>query len=682
VTDPFTNRLIHEKSPYLQQHAHNPVDWFPWGDEAFQKAKELDRPIFLSIGYSTCHWCHVMERESFSNDEIAKLLNDTFVCVKVDREEHPEVDSLYMDFAQVLMSGGGGWPLNVILTPDLKPMLAATYIPPKPMREMPAFPELITQVKELWESPERQELVLQSERIVEAFGHTSNATGHELPTAQTLVDAVNMFFEVTDPVNGGLRGEPKFPLGFQAEFLLNWSQLKGDSRALFFVKLTLDMMQRGGIYDHLGGGFSRYAIDEEWTIPHFEKMLYDNAILAKVYLQAWKYTKNSKYAEVCKEILDYILRDLVYGEGGFFSGEDAESQGHEGLFYTWTPMEIQEVLPGEEGELFCAFYDVTTQGNFEGRNVLHIDLPLEEFAPALQMQKEDVEKILAKGRAALLRKRQLRPRPLRDEKILTSWNGLVIDVLARAGAALQEPKYTEAALKTVDFIEKNLWANGRLMHRWCNGEAKFPGLLDDYAFLIKGLLSLFEEGQGVKYYDWATLLTKILDRDFKEIEGAFYFTDERSQLLLRQCEFFDGAEPSGNAVHTENLLRLYQMTHDETYLRQAEDVMKAAKNYIEKVAPAAFYHMMGVLRYFDTAAPTTVVVVPNSKEADVATIQSKLASHFSAHLATLWKKTPDFPLEKDKVALQDLTTFYLCRQNKCEAPLTKLDEIVKSIEKL
>jgi uncharacterized protein YyaL (SSP411 family) len=681
VTDSFTNRLIHEKSPYLQQHAHNPVDWFPWGDEAFQKARELDRPIFLSIGYSTCHWCHVMERESFSNPEIGKMLSEAFICIKVDREEHPEVDSLYMDFAQVLMSGGGGWPLNVILTPDLKPMLAATYIPPKPIREMIGFPDFIAQVKQLWESPERNELVLQSERIVDAFDHSSNATGRELPTQQDLTDGINKFFEITDPVNGGLRGEPKFPLGFQAEFLLNWSQLKSDSRALYYVKLTLDMMQRGGIYDHLGGGFSRYAVDEEWTIPHFEKMLYDNAILAKTYLQAWKYTKNPLYARVAKETLDYMIRDLMYGEGGFFSGEDAESDGHEGLFYTWTPEEVQEVLPGDEGELFCAFYDITTQGNFEGRNVLHIDLPVEEFASALQMNKDDVERLLAKGREALLRRRQTRPRPLRDEKILTSWNGLAIDVLARAGAAFKEPKYTEAAIKTAAFLEKNLWQSGHLLHRWCNDEAKFPAILDDYAFLIKGLISLFEEGCGVKYYEWVLMLTKIVDRDFKEIEGAFYFTDEKTQLILRQCEFYDGAEPSGNAIQTENLLRLYQMTQEEPYLRQAEDVLKAAKIYIEKISPAAFYHMMNLLRYLDTSAPT-IVVVPDQKNSHMEQIQAALSAHFSAHIVSLWKMGPDFPLEKDKVVIQDTTTVYICRQNKCEAPLTKIDEIVKSIERV
>jgi uncharacterized protein len=677
----FTNRLIQEKSPYLQQHAHNPVDWFPWGDEAFQKARELDRPIFLSIGYSTCHWCHVMERESFCNPEIAKLLNETFINIKVDREEHPEVDSLYMGFAQVLMSGGGGWPLNVVLTPDLKPMLAVTYIPPHPTRELPGFPELVSEIKEVWDSPERQELVLQSERLVEAFAHTSNATGHELPTWQNIQAGLERFFQIADAVNGGLRGEPKFPLGFQAEFLLNWSQLKSDSRALFYVKLTLDMMQRGGIYDHLGGGFARYAVDEEWTIPHFEKMLYDNALLAKTYLQAWKYTKNPHYAQVTREILDYLIRDLMNPEGGFFSGEDAESEGHEGLYYTWTPAEVHEVLPGEEGELFCAYYDITTQGNFDGRNVLHVDLPGEEFAPALQMKLEDLQALLQKGRQQLLRRRQSRPRPLRDEKVLVSWNGLAIDALARAGAAFQEPRYTEAALKTAAFLEKNLWSNGHLLHRWCNGEAKFPAVLDDFAFLIKGLLSLFEEGQGVKYFEWAVALTKILERDFKEIEGAFYLTDEKTPLILRQCEFYDGAEPSGNAVHTENLLRLYQMTADENYLRQAEDVLKAAKHYIEKTAPAAFYHMIALLRYLDTAAPTVVVAL-DDKRTDQEKIQKDLASHFSAHMLTLWKTGADFPLQKDKVPLNNAATVYVCRQNRCDAPLTKLDEIAKVIERL
>ena len=470
-------------------------------------------------------------------------------------------------------------------------------------------------------------------------------------------------------------------MGFQAEFLLSWSKLKSDSRALFYAELTLDSMQRGGIYDHLGGGFSRYAVDEEWTIPHFEKMLYDNAILARVYLQAWKYTQNRHYADVVRATLDYLLRDLMYEEGGFFSGEDADSEGGEGRYYTWSAEEVREVLPGEEGELFCAFYDVTSQGNFDGRNVLHVDLPLAEFAAALQMPEEDAEKVLEKGKNALLLRRQKRVRPLRDEKILVSWNGLAIDVLARAGEAFNEPRYTEAAVKAAAFIEKNLYHNGYLFHRWCAGEAKFSGLLDDYAFLIKGLLTLFEVGLGSSYFEWAVALVKVLERDFKEIEGAFYLTDEKTPLIVRPCDFYDGAEPSGNAVHSENLLRLHQMTHEASYLRQAEDIMKAAKAYLDSVAPAACYHMMVLLRYFDREAPT-LVVVPNVKEAGLKEISQAFAKVFSPHLVTLWKRGEDFPLEKDKIAIQGKTTAYLCRKNRCEAPLTKLGEIVKSSEKV
>jgi uncharacterized protein YyaL (SSP411 family) len=675
------NRLGQEKSPYLRSHASNPVDWYPWGEEAFQKALELDRPIFLSIGYSTCHWCHVMERESFANQEIGKLLNETFINIKVDREEHPEVDNIYMDFAQLLMSGAGGWPLNLVLTPDLKPFLAVTYIPPRPSQGLIGFPELISQVKQLWEGPEKQELILQANKIVESMARTANATGQQLPTLMDLTNGLDKFFEMTDSINGGLKGEPKFPLGFQIEFLLNWSKLKNDSRSLFYAQLTLDMMVRGGLYDHLGGGFSRYAVDEEWTIPHFEKMLYDNAILARTYLQAWKYTQNPSYAKTCREILDYLLTDLMFEQGGFFSGEDADSEGEEGRYYTWTPHEVMKLLPGEEGEIFCTFYDITPQGNFHDRSVLHIDLTLEEYAKAVEMKPTEVEEILEKGRKTLLAERRKRPKPLRDEKILVGWNGLAIDVLARAGATFQEPKYTAAAEQAAQFIEKNLWENGRLLHRWCNGEAKFSALLEDYAFLIKGVLSLFEEGCGVHFFEWATQMTKNLERDFKEVEGAFYQTDGKDPLIMRKCEFYDGAEPSGNAVHTENLIRLYQMTADNSYLRQAEDILKAAKPYIAQVTPAAFYHMMAAFRYLDVSAPT-VVIATDTQNSSKDKIHHALSTHFCAHLLTLWKMEKNFPLENDKMPVNQMTTVYICRQNRCDPPLTKLDEIVKSIEKL
>ena len=410
-------------------------------------------------------------------------------------------------------------------------------------------------------------------------------------------------------------------------------------------------------------------------------MLYDNAILARTYLQAWKYTQNIKYAKVCKEILDYLLRDLMFEPGGFFSGEDADSEGEEGRYYTWTAHEVTKLLPGEEGEIFCTFYDITPQGNFQNRSVLHMDLSLEEYAKAVEMEPAEVEAILEKGRKTLLLERQKRVKPLRDEKILAGWNGLAIDVLARAGAAFQEPRYTAAAEKAATFIEKNLWENGRLLHRWCNGEAKFSALLEDYAFLIKGVLSLFEEGCGVHYFEWAIQMTKNLERDFKEIEGAFYQTDGKDPLLLRKCEFYDGAEPSGNAVHAENLIRLYQMTGEDGYLRQAEDVLKAAKPYIAQVAPAAFYHMMSAFRYLDISAPT-VVIATDTQNSSKEKIHQALSTHFCAHLLTLWKMEKNFPLENDKMPLNQMTTVYICRQNRCDPPLTKLDEIVKSIERL
>jgi uncharacterized protein YyaL (SSP411 family) len=583
--------LSKEKSPYLRQHAHNPIDWYPWGEEAFQKATETDRPIFLSIGYATCHWCHVMEREAFSNPKIGQFLNDHFVSIKVDREEHPEVDNLYMDFAQIISGGVGGWPLNLVLTPDLKPLLAATYLPVTQMLE------LLAQVQEVWESPSRRELILESDRLLEVFGQSANATGDKLPTLQTAQNAVDVFFQLADPIYGGLRGEPKFPLGFQIEFLLLWSKFRADSRALFYVTLTLDSMQRGGIYDHLGGGFARYAVDEEWIVPHFEKMLYDNAILSRAYTQGWKFTDNPLYLQTAKETLDYMIRDLRSPLGGFFSGEDADTEGKEGLFYTWTPDEIQKCLSEEDADLFCSFYDVTSLGNFEGRNVLHIDLPLDEFAKAAQMPLEEVEKGLIKVKKTVFEKREKRSRPLRDEKVLASWNGLAIDALAFGGVAFKEPKYLEAAKQAVEFIQKELWKNGRLQHRWCEGESRFNGLLEDYAFLIKGLLTLFEAEQEKSYLTWAIELANVLEKEFKEIDGAFYQTDGENNLPIRKCDFYDGAEPSGNAVHTENLLRLYGLTQDNRFLKQAEDILKAARPMMEQIAPSIFYHLIGLLRF-------------------------------------------------------------------------------------
>lgn len=681
----YTNRLIHEKSPYLLQHAHNPVDWYPWGEEAFAKAREEDKPILLSIGYATCHWCHVMEKESFSNLEVAKLLNEVFVNIKVDREELPHIDNLYMEFAQALMSSSGGWPLNVVLTPDLKPIFAVTYMPPEEKRGMIGMKQFAMHIHKLWGGGERTLLIEQAEKLVEVLARSSEHAGHDMLSQRELQLSIEMLFELADPVYGGMKGAPKFPLGYHALFLMQEALANKDSRALFLLELTLTKMACGGIYDHLGGGFSRYAIDERWHVPHFEKMLYDNAILARAYLEAWRFTKNPRYIEVCRETLDYILRDMMHPQGGFYSAEDADSEGGEGRFYTWTPSEVQELLPHDAAELFCLYYGITYDGNFDGRSVLHVDEPIEEIAERQEMAVGPFKNELRSAREILFKKRETRPRPIKDDKIITAWNGLMIDALIKAGKALGEPRYIEAALKAADFIQENLWDEGRLFRRWREGEPKFPGVLDDYASLIKGALSLFEEGLGTKWLQWAIDLAEVLRSEFKAEQGAFYSTDRKENVLLRKCEFYDGAEPSGNGVHAENLIRLYNITGDESYLQQAEEIFKAAKSYIDAYPPGACYHLMAFQRYLDSQAPVLVIAL-NAENAGEKELNAALQEHFCPHAEVIWKREKDallthiIPAVADKVPLEGKTTLYLCRQNTCLEPSTDLQKSIELIK--
>jgi uncharacterized protein YyaL (SSP411 family) len=453
----YTNRLVNEKSPYLLQHAHNPVDWYPWGEEAFKAAKDQDRPIFLSIGYATCHWCHVMEQESFQSVEVAKLMNDTFINIKIDREEKPEVDSLYMEFAQAMMSGGAGWPLNVILTPDLLPFFAATYLPADSTRGFLGMKQLALRIRQIWEDPEeRENVIAQAGKIVDVFATHIHAEGEKLPDQSQIKEAAEILFKTADPVYGGTKGAPKFPIGIQACFLLRLVKAASDSRALFYVERTLEMMHRGGIYDHIGGGFSRYTVDERWLVPHFEKMLYDNAILARAYLEAWEFTRQHFYREVVEEILGYIMRDMTHEKGGFFSAEDADSEGHEGWFYTWNWDQIHSVL-GPDAPLFCDVYGVTPGGNFEGRNILHMRASLDEYAAQHRLEPGTLRKILKEMRQKLFEVRQQRPHPSKDDKILTAWNGLMIYAFAEAGTVLNKPEYHEVAEKAALFIQENLW---------------------------------------------------------------------------------------------------------------------------------------------------------------------------------------------------------------------------------
>lgn len=681
----YTNRLIHQKSPYLLQHAHNPVDWYPWGQEAFQAAKDQDKPIFLSIGYATCHWCHVMERESFENIEVAQLLNETLINIKVDREELPDVDGLYMEFAQSMMAGAAGWPLNLILTPDLQPFFSSTYLPSNSSHGLMGLIDLIHRINELWSSDEREKVLNQAEKIVELFSHTIHTKGDELPPFDQIKKTIELLYKMADPLYGGIKGAPKFPIGYQYSLLLRFYKVSKDHRALFLADRTLDMMHRGGIYDHLGGGFSRYTVDEKWMIPHFEKMLYDNAILAQAYLEAWQLTKKPLYRNVCEEILNYILRDMTHPDGGFYSAEDADSEGHEGLFYTWSYDEVIQIL-GEKGTLFCRFYDITPGGNFEGRNILHTVLSVEEFAVEHHLNEEKLRLTLEEGRRELWKVREKRIRPLKDDKILSSWNGLSIYVLSEAGQAFGNDIYLQAAIKAARFIKHRLWKNGELLRRWREEEAMFSGSLDEYAFMIRGALSLFEANAGIDWLEWAIEMSAKLKEVYKDGDGgAFYQTDGLDQhLLLRRCQFSDGAEPSGNAIHTENLLRLYQLTQQMDYLHQAEDVLRAVKEYLENYPLAYCYHTINLLRYYDKKRETFIVAI-NSKKEHEKELQKKIYEQFLPHKGVIWQ-THDLELEeilpniKNHHPLNDQTTLYLCYQGVCQKPLDHFADMMNALD--
>ncbi len=680
----YTNRLIREKSPYLLQHAHNPVDWFPWGEEAFEEARLKDKPIFLSIGYSTCHWCHVMESESFENPEIAHLLNETFVNIKVDREELPEIDGMYMEFAQGLMSGSAGWPLNLVLTPHLQPFFAATYLPPKSTETLMGMDSLIQQIASLWNSGERESMILQSEKIVELYVQASQKESTVVPDEVTIETSIDSLLKISDPVFGGMKGAPKFPVGYQMNLFMHYAFVYDDSRTLFFVERTLDQMHRGGIYDHLGGGFSRYSIDERWLIPHFEKMLYDNALLAESYTLAWRYTKKSQYQTISEEIIDYILREMTDPQGGFYSAEDADSEGVEGKFYVWSSDEIYELLEPEKGELFCDYYGVTSLGNFEGENVLHTPISFEEFASNHPLSRTELNKM----RKVLFFARCLRERPLKDDKVLCSWNGLMIHTLVNAGCCFKHRHYIQAALKAAAFIYTNLWNGERLLRRYRDGESQHRAGLEDYAAMIRALLSLFEAGLGTQWLRWALELEAVVQEKFVAEDSGFYQTDgEDPNLLMRRLSFSDGAEPSGNALHCESLLRLYLFTHESRFQLQAETIFSGVESYLNDYPPGYSFHLRNLIRFYQKRAPTIIIALNKAKDFFLE-IRELLFQKFIPHGAIIWKEEEDQELEKllpylkGQIPMNGMTTVYLCHDRVCEKPLTDIHEIRKMVENL
>ncbi|MBA3602659.1 MAG: thioredoxin domain-containing protein [Parachlamydiaceae bacterium] len=678
----YTNRLIKEKSPYLLQHAHNPVDWYPWGDEAFEASRNENKPIFLSIGYSTCHWCHVMEKESFENPHIASAMNEAFINIKVDREELPGVDSLYMEFAQSMISGASGWPLNVMLTPELHPFFAATYLPPFRAHGMMGLSELIEQMSETWNNEEeREQLENQSNYIMQLYAKSfpEDSVG-EILYKEEAIEAAEILFRMTDPVHGGIRGEPKFPLGYYINFLLTFSATKKDSRALFIVERTLEMMHRGGIYDHLGGGFSRYSIDENWFLPHFEKMLYDNALLAKAYFEGWQATKKPLYKQVSTEILNYLIRDMMHPGGGFYAAEDADSEGHEGYFYTWPYNEVMQLL-GDSGKIFCKYYGINKDGNFEDRNILHLSTSLDDFAEKNGLNFEEFTSLITSLQRKLWAAREKRVHPHKDTKIIASWNGLLIDALATAADPEDTQQYLQAAINTANFIKQNLFINQRLKRSWCDGQVSLNGVFEDYAAIIKGSITLFEANAGTEWLQWAIDLCKIVDELFKSPQGAYFQTStEEKNIILRRCHFSDGAEPSGNSLHCENLLRLYDITHDDLFLSNAEGILKASEEQIRSYPVGFIYALMNINR-FHTINRTTIVIALNKTSSLKEEIAELLYGHYIPHKSVIWRREDDvallelIPELKLQGPINGETTLYICHQGRCLKPLTNLTEM-------
>jgi len=685
------NRLIHEQSPYLLQHARNPVDWYPWGDEAFARARDLGRPLFLSIGYSTCHWCHVMEHESFEDPEVAALLNELFVCVKVDREERPDIDAVYMAVAQV-MTGGGGWPLTVVLTPDKKPFFSATYIPKHGVYGRPGMMELLPAVDRAWR--EDREGVLASADKVTGFLDQLNDGGDGTPLEPALqAKAHGNLSGRFDPVFGGFGKAPKFPSPHQLSFLLRrWSR-EGDPRALEMVETTLRNMRRGGLFDHLGYGFHRYSTDARWLVPHFEKMLYDQALLALAYLETYQVTRDPFYADTAEEIFTYVLRDMTSAEGAFYSAEDADSEGVEGLFYVWTADEIREALDEDTATLFLSTYGVTELGNYaeeatghrSGHNILHLQRPLDEAARRQGVEPTELHRRLSEARQLLLERRDGRIRPLRDDKVLTDWNGLMIAALSRAAVVLDQPRYADAARRAADFCLRELRDDeGRLLKRYRNGSAGLPAHLDDHAFLAWGLLELYEATFETRYLAESVALTdRMLDHFADDERGGFFLTaDDGETLLVRTREAYDGAMPSGNSVAAANLARLARITGEPRYATAADGVFRSFSTSAERGPEHFAYLLMAA----DFAAGPTHEVVVAGVEGDPSTeaMLGALRRPFLPHKVVLFREgsadAPPIariaPFTGAQRPVDGQATAYVCREQACEAPTTDVSHML------
>lgn len=690
------NRLIHEKSPYLLQHAHNPVDWYPWGEEAFKKAKEEGKPVFLSIGYSTCHWCHVMEKESFENEKVAELLNRSFVCVKVDREERPDIDNIYMSVCQAL-TGRGGWPLTILMTPEKKPFYAATYIPRESRYGIPGMIDLIPAITDLWNN-KRYQLMDSAESITSAVSsYDEQEHGSDIDD-NLLHIAFKQIESNFDREYAGFGRAPKFPAPHHLTFLLRYWKRTGNANALEMTERTLDSMRMGGVYDQIGFGFHRYSTDRQWLVPHFEKMLYDQAMIVIALAETFQATGNPSHKDTAKEILTYLKRDMLSQEGGFYSAEDADSEGEEGKFYLWTTEEIEDILGKDDAALFNDIFNIKTEGNFaeehttvfSGRNIPHMTRSLDDTTSASSKHMEDTITSMERSRRELFNEREKRIHPSKDDKILTDWNGLTIVALSRAAQAFNEENYTKIAENAADFfINEMTDDNGKMKHRYRQGEAAIDAFLEDYAFFIWGLIELYQTNFRTEYLEHAIKLNNYLLAHFVDNDngGFFHTSDQAEELIFRSKEVYDGAIPSGNSVCIMNLLKLAKITGNAELEDIAHRTMKAFASKIT-AAPIGYTQFMSAV---DLALKASVelVIVGDTEDPDTKEIIQFINERFIPEKVLLLRSMSNIdkisniaPFTKDMDQKNGKTTVHICQDHTCKLPSNDIEQIKEHIEAL
>ena len=683
----YTNRLFLESSPYLIQHAHNPVNWYPWGDEAFETAKKLNRPVLLSVGYSTCHWCHVMEEESFEDEDIAKYMNENYIAIKVDREVRPDVDAIYMSAVQA-MTGRGGWPMTVWLTPDRRPFYGGTYFPASDgdRGTSMGFLSILKKINDAYrrQPDQAKRAGLQLTQLLQQ--QLSPQTGDSMPGPGLMHKAISHYKRSFDPVYGGISGAPKFPSSLPIRFLLRYYRRTGDEDILNMAVSTLEKMAAGGIYDHVGGGFHRYSTDQQWLVPHFEKMLYDNALLLIAYLEGYQATGNGDFKRMAEEILRYVKRDMTSPEGAFYSATDADSltpEGHreEGYFFTWTPDELQGVLGKSSTDIIRAYFAVGSKGNFEGRHILHTPKAAADIAETLNLSEEDLRAIIDESRERLYEKRRERPQPLRDGKILTAWNGLMISAHARAGFILADTRYIQRAAAAADFVLTHLTIGNRLYRSYMDDQARHRAYLDDYAFLIAALLDLYEATYDIRWLKKAMDLDGVLEQYFEDKEnGGFFMTgNDHEAMIAREKPNYDGAEPSGNSVALLNLLRLGEFTLEDRFRKRAEKALPAFLGN-DETAPVALSEMLLALDFYLDRPKEIVIVTPEGEKAAAEPFLLVLRRQFfpnrvlivTAEGKAAASLSEIIPGVENKTAIDGKATAYVCDAGNCQLPTNDL----------